>query len=692
MRSAYAGETAGVVFENERRFDLVLRLDKEKVSDLDLNRLYVRTCNGQQIPVSQVANITLNDGPLQINRDAAKRRVVIGVNVRDADIGQVVKEISETLDKHITLPPGYYFEYGGQFENLQNAIQTLFVVIPIALVLILLLLFFAFRSVTWSLVVFSTVPLSLIGGIVALWMRGLPFSISAGVGFIALFGVAVLNGILMLNHFNDLQNQNKYKMCTDRIIFKGCKHLLRPVLLTGLVASLGFVPMAIAQSAGAEVQRPLATVVIGGLMVSTLLTLVVIPAFYKVINALPIGYKRKRSKKRISDALKITIGIIICMTALPLNTQGQTLEETIKMALNNSRRLKMAEGETMKRQYAKGENWDGGYTQVSYTWGQLNGEYRRDYEFSVSQSLGNILTPFYQNTLNNVLIKESVYKRDIVAKEVTAETKRAWVDYLEAADMARLTKAYVKMGSELEKSGERRLKLGDISQLEYRVIASLAAELKTQAKEADNQLLITKKRLSWVCNSSEELTPTDTTLSINSLGHKQQETCTGYLNWFDMQEKAKQKALSLERSKLSPELSVGYSLQKIAPLNNLHSWSVGVALPILFFPQRSRIKQAKAEALIAQWEAEDNRKELLRKVEELEIKMRSERERVEYYQKAAVNEANEMERSAMALYQTGEIDAAELIQTLKMAGDIHRNAISTLHDYLVTVIEYELYR
>ena len=692
VRSAYAGETAGVVFENERRFDLVLRLDKEKVSDLDLNRLYVRTCNGQQIPVSQVANITLNDGPLQINRDAAKRRVVIGVNVRDADIGQVVKEISETLDKHITLPPGYYFEYGGQFENLQNAIQTLFVVIPIALVLILLLLFFAFRSVTWSLVVFSTVPLSLIGGIVALWMRGLPFSISAGVGFIALFGVAVLNGILMLNHFNDLQNQNKYKMCTDRIIFKGCKHLLRPVLLTGLVASLGFVPMAIAQSAGAEVQRPLATVVIGGLMVSTLLTLVVIPAFYKVINALPIGYKRKRSKKRISDALKITIGIIICMTTLPLNTQGQTLEETIKMALNNSRRLKMAEGETMKRQYAKGENWDGGYTQVSYAWGQLNGEYRRDYEFSVSQSLGNILTPFYQNTLNNVLIKESVYKRDIVAKEVTAETKRAWVDYLEAADMARLTKAYVKMGSELEKSGERRLKQGDISQLEFRVIASLAAELKTQAKEADNQLLIAKKRLSWVCNSSEELTPTDTTLSINSLEHKQQETGTGYLNWFDMQEKAKQKALSLERSKLSPELSVGYSLQKIAPLNNLHSWSVGVALPILFFPQRSRIKQAKAEALIAQWEAEDNRKELMRKVEELEIKMRSERERVEYYQKAAVNEANEMERSAMALYQTGEIDASELIQTLKMAGDIHRNAISTLHDYLVTVIEYELYR
>ena len=206
IRTAYAGETAGVVFENERRFDLVVRLDDTKVSDLDLNRLHVKTCDGYQIPVSEVATIRLVNGPLQVNRDAAKRRIVIGVNVRNADIQKVVSEISDVLDRNIKLKPGYYFEYGGQFENLQNAIRTLSVVIPIALMLILLLLFFAFRSITYSLVVFTTVPLSLIGGIAALWVRGLPFSISAGVGFIALFGVAVLNGILMINHFNDLKS------------------------------------------------------------------------------------------------------------------------------------------------------------------------------------------------------------------------------------------------------------------------------------------------------------------------------------------------------------------------------------------------------------------------------------------------------------------------------------------------------
>ena len=292
IRTAYAGETAGVVFENERRFDLVVRLDDTKVSDLDLNRLHVKTCDGYQIPVSEVATIRLVNGPLQVNRDAAKRRIVIGVNVRNADIQKVVSEISDVLDRNIKLKPGYYFEYGGQFENLQNAIRTLSVVIPIALMLILLLLFFAFRSITYSLVVFTTVPLSLIGGIAALWVRGLPFSISAGVGFIALFGVAVLNGILMINHFNDLKAKGRYGMCTDQVISNGCRHLLRPVFLTGLVASLGFVPMAIATSAGAEVQRPLATVVIGGLIVSTVLTLVIIPVFYRIVNSYLVVKRR----------------------------------------------------------------------------------------------------------------------------------------------------------------------------------------------------------------------------------------------------------------------------------------------------------------------------------------------------------------------------------------------------------------
>lgn len=385
IRTAYAGEAAGVVFENERRFDLVVRLDKEKVSDLNLDKLFVRTAEGVQIPVGEVASISLVNGPLQINRDATKRRVVIGVNVRDADIQQVVADIRETLDRNIKLSPGYYFEYGGQFENLQNAIDTLLVVIPVALSLILLLLFFAFRSVTYTLVVFSTVPLSLIGGIVALWLRGLPFSISAGVGFIALFGVAVLNGILMINHFNDLRKQTRYRMTTNKIIARGCPHLLRPVFLTGLVASLGFVPMAIAKSAGAEVQRPLATVVIGGLIVSTILTLIVIPVFYRLVNAAPVWWKRVRKPK--GGALLLLVAALSASPALMQageQLQGGdmvvarvvTLDEAIGIALRNHPRLKTAEAAVDRSRAARGEAWEMAPASFSYSWGQLNGEYR----------------------------------------------------------------------------------------------------------------------------------------------------------------------------------------------------------------------------------------------------------------------------------------------------------------------------
>lgn len=356
IRTAYAGEVAGTVFENERRFDLVVRLDQQQVEDFNLDKFFIRTADGIQIPVTELASVELVSGPLQINRDATKRRIVIGVNVRDADIQQVVERIQATLDENIKLKPGYYFEYGGQFENLQNAISTLLVVIPVALLLILLLLFFAFRSLTYTLVVFSTVPLSMIGGVLALWIRGLPFSISAGVGFIALFGVSVLNGILMLNHFKALSKSTKYKMATDKIIKKGTPHLLRPVFLTGLVASLGFVPMAIATSAGAEVQRPLATVVIGGLLVSTVLTLIIIPVFYHLIGVASVCKWKWSKRKLVSVA---TVALLLLLAPSPVQAQQTvTLEEVITLAIENSPRLKSAAASIDRSKAARGESWD----------------------------------------------------------------------------------------------------------------------------------------------------------------------------------------------------------------------------------------------------------------------------------------------------------------------------------------------
>ncbi len=279
VRMGFAGETAGVVYEGEKRFDLVVRLDNDSRKDIEnLKALFVTLPSGSQIPLEQIADVKYEDGPMQISRENGKRRIVVGFNVRGADVKTVVETIQTKLDEKLKLPEGYYTTYGGQFENLIEANKRLSVAVPVALGLILVLLYFTFKSIKQSLLIFTAIPLSAIGGIVALWLRNMPFSISAGVGFIALFGVAVLNGIVLIGYFNELKKQGMDNVY-DRIK-EGTKVRLRPVILTAAVASLGFLPMAISSSAGAEVQKPLATVVIGGLITATLLTLIVLPILY----------------------------------------------------------------------------------------------------------------------------------------------------------------------------------------------------------------------------------------------------------------------------------------------------------------------------------------------------------------------------------------------------------------------------
>ena len=695
IRTAYAGETAGVVFENERRFDLVLRLDKDKVQDLNIDKLFVRTSEGIQIPVSEVATIDLENGPLQINRDATKRRIVIGVNVRDADIQQVVEQIRNSLEKNVKLKPGYYWEYGGQFENLQNAVRTLSIVIPIALMLILLLLFFAFRSVIYSLVVFSTVPLSLIGGIVALWLRGLPFSISAGVGFIALFGVAVLNGILMINHFNDLRKEKTYTMCTNRIIAKGCPHLLRPVFLTGLVASLGFVPMAVATSAGAEVQRPLATVVIGGLIVSTVLTLIVIPVFYRLVNSIAHVWGRKKHRVRLGRKAGMTCLLLLLAASAsavtPTPQKAISLEEAVEIALQNHPRLKMANAEIERSQAARGEVWDGGNTSFSYSWGQLNGAYRKDNELSVEQSLGSFLTPFYKNALVNAQVTTGSNYRDMVKKEIVAEVKRAWVYYQYACHLYRLYGEQEALALKLKESGDMRFEQGDIDRTERNMIAALAADLHTRILQAKEEMELASRRFAWACYADSPVVPNDSSLAVLPLSLQDRPLSAAHLNYFASQVQEKKSELRIERSKFFPEFSVGYVRQKIAPLTGLDSWTVGVSFPILFFPQRSRSKQAKVNLQIAEWQAEQNRVQLNNQVEELYRRARQQQESLDYYSQAALKEAEALQESALLKFKESEINITDFVQNLNASREIRKNYIETVYAYNVSVLEIELY-
>jgi cobalt-zinc-cadmium resistance protein CzcA len=278
VNTAFAGQSAGSVFEEEKKFDLVVRLDGELRKNLeDVKNLLIPTPNGVEIPLSAVAQVDLKESVNQIQREEAHRRIIVGFNVKNRDIQSTVTDLQKAVDKELKLPVGYTIKYGGTFENLQQAQKRLGIAVPVSLALILLLLYFAFSSVKYGLIIFTTIPLSAIGGILSLWLRGMNFSISAGVGFIALFGVAVLNGIVLIAEFN---RQKEISPDLNEVVRIGGKMRLRPVLMTALVASLGFLPMALSQGEGAEVQRPLATVVIGGLLLATFLTLFILPTVY----------------------------------------------------------------------------------------------------------------------------------------------------------------------------------------------------------------------------------------------------------------------------------------------------------------------------------------------------------------------------------------------------------------------------
>jgi cation efflux system protein czcA len=293
LETSFAGGIAGSIYEGERKFDIVLRLDNNDRNVSSIQNLAIPIGSGETIPLTQVADIIYEPAPAQISHENGARRIYVGFNIKGRDVQSTVDEIQNLLDAKLKLPEGYYYTYGGEFQNLQSAITRLMIVVPLALIIIFLLLYATVKNVRESLFVFSAIPLAAIGGVWALWFRGMPFSISAGVGFIALFGVAVLNGIVLIGEMNQMQKnqlssavesgRSNAQLIHERII-DSCMIRLRPVLMTALVASLGFLPMALSHGDGAEVQRPLATVVIGGLITSTLLTLLVLPAIYKTFT------------------------------------------------------------------------------------------------------------------------------------------------------------------------------------------------------------------------------------------------------------------------------------------------------------------------------------------------------------------------------------------------------------------------
>lgn len=381
VRAAYAGEKTGVVYEEAARYDLVVRLGKEARSTLDLSRLQTQAASGRPVLLSEVARVVEKEGPMQISHENAQRFISIGINVRARDLASLVAELEGILQKQVKLPTGYYYQIGGEFENLEAAKERLTLAVPLALLLIFVLLYFAFGKLRWALLIFSAIPLATMGGIAALALRGMPFSISAGVGFIALFGVAVLNGIVLLSSYRDLRKENPDSNLRE-VIIKGSGQRLRPVLMTALTTALGFLPMATSTSTGAEVQQPLATVVVGGLITSTLLTIFVLPPLYLLVEKLflPSG------KSLATIALLLLGGTAFSQDSIYSQAEGWE-------QLQQSAPWKGLDNQVQQRRALERIGWQPGNFSAQYQLGQIDGA-DIDQQLVLSQGLGNLF--FYR--------------------------------------------------------------------------------------------------------------------------------------------------------------------------------------------------------------------------------------------------------------------------------------------------------
>ena len=496
---------------------------------------------------------------------------------------------------------------------------------------------------------------------------------------------------MMINHFNEVRKSREYPMCTSRIIRISCPHLLRPVFLTGLVASLGFVPMAIATSAGAEVQRPLATVVIGGLIVSTVLTLLIIPVFYHIVNS-TVMLRTGKLKKWFG------LGLLACLAAgIPSGVHAQeapqsiSLNQALEMAVQHSPRLQMADTDLARIRATRGEVFEATPTEFSYSWGQLNGVQRKDKELAVTQSVGSLLTPFYKNALVNKQVRTGNLYKQLVEKEVKAEVKRAWAYYLYAWNLKDMYKQQSTLADKMQKAGEVRYKQGDISLLEKSMITTVASDMRHKLYQADEELKLAASRLQWICYADFPIAPDDNSIQLYPVSIDTVSLSEIHLDYLQSQVHEKRALLNIERSRFFPELSVGYVRQNILPDKGLNSWMIGVSFPIWFLPQRSKIRQARFEMNKAQTQAEAQTRELNLKVSELRASIRRYAESIRFYTTSALTEADNLMKTADAQFRESESDITQYVQSLNAALEIKKGYIEAVYQYNLAALEYELY-
>ncbi|MDM9630131.1 CusA/CzcA family heavy metal efflux RND transporter [Robiginitalea aurantiaca] len=681
---AFGGQIVGNVFEGEKRFDMVVRLNPENRRDLtDLQNLFIDLPGGGKLPLSEVAEVSYQQGAAKISRDDTRRRIVVGINVRDRDLQSVVDELRSLVEAQIQLPPGYTITYGGQFENLQTAKSRLAIAVPISLILIFVLLYFAFKSLRDTLIIFSAIPLSAVGGVLLLWLRDMPFSISAGVGFIALFGIAVLNGIVLIEHFKELKTASFENL--EALITQGAQDRMRAVLLTASAAALGFLPMAVSTSSGAEVQRPLATVVIGGLITSTLLTLVVLPVLYalfsKVKNtALPNG----------PSAKTLGIAVLLLMLGLPIQAQEKQLglKELLELAGSNNPGIRAAEKQMEAADARRGTALDFGKTEFFYNRDEANRiENLALNVFGVKQEFDFPTVYGARRQVQNYLAAGEKNGMEIRKKEVFLEVSSTYNRYLIAVKTSDIYRRLDSLYNEFERAASRRFELGATNYLEKITATSKSREIRIQLEEVLTQAGVLENQIQNLVQAEGQLslaTPPPLRMMLEVPVVDSLPEITRYEN----QQLALEKQFRLEQQQLLPAFYLQYLQGDNGRTEDwFRGYSIGLKIPLLFNGQSSRIRTARLTADAFNEEQREYELRVQTKLERLRDELEQQEKALRYYEEEGLDLSEAIIRTAESSYRNGEIDFFQYILSLENGYEISLEYLKQLELYNEIVLQ-----
>ena len=673
IQSAYAGGVAGKVFEGDRRFDLVVRLNAVQKQDWQqIKNLMVTVGNGKQVPLYELAEVRIEEGPYQIQREDAGRRIVVGFNVRGKDVKTVVNEVQEKVKKSIQFPPGYYVVYGGQFENLEHAVSRLQIAVPVALLLILVMLFFAFNNLKHCLLIFSAIPFSAIGGVLALWLRGMPFSISAGVGFIALFGVAVLNGIVLLTEMNKLAMEPN-RTIVD-IITTATKTRLRPILITAAVASLGFIPMALSSGAGAEVQKPLATVVIGGLLSATLLTLFVLPIFYQLFE-----------KKRLGQTTIAILFCIIGLNATVLQAQQLTVKKplvkVVEQAMLVSPTLKTTEAQGAYYQALSKSSFDPAKLAFRGELGNVNSSLN-DSKYAVEQVFDLPKVYQAQKNLNLSISQNYSYQIVLDQKMIQHAVEQLYIQLqFQVAKGILLSQLDSIYGKQLA-AVDARFKAGQDNGLEQLNMQNWVSLHKQLMIKNQNEQLGLQKQFVILLQDPSLLIPTESLIfepklldTVIDAGHPMN------LFWKQKLQSAIAET-NVAKSKILPQVAVGYTNQSFRmnpnDQNRYNSVNLGLNVPLFRSGLKQKVKASQANETVMMHEKEKALLDLNMQIQKAWSNYQETMDLYQHIQKGLIPNANKMANMANLSFKEGQISYIEWSNAMSQVQQIQMQAIESL--------------